>query len=105
MEALHPTYSRVRVSAAVEEQLLIHKTSPVYPPEAKAKHIEGTVTLAIIVDKQGGVIDLKSVSGDPVLVPAAMSAVKQWRYEEYVLDGHPVEVETTVQVNFRLDQQ
>ena len=96
------TYTRVRVSAGVEEQLLIRKTSPVYPAEARAKGIQGAVTLLIIIDKQGRVMDVNSISGDPMLVPAAMNAVRQWRYKEYVLNGKPVEVETTAQVDFRL---
>ena len=94
------TLHRVRVSPGIAADNLIHKIVPEYPPKAKENHIQGAVVLHVIIDKQGQVIDLKTVSGHPDLVPAATDAVKQWRYNPYLLNGEPVEVETTVTVNF-----
>jgi TonB family protein len=94
------TLNRVRVSPGIAAGNLIHKIVPEYPLKAKENHIQGEVQLRIIIDKQGQVIDLKTVSGHPDLVPAATDAVKQWRYKPYLLNGEPVEVETTVTVNF-----
>ena len=78
------------------------KVPPVYPPDAKDQGIQGAVVMAMIVDKQGNVANLRLISGHPVLVPAAIEAVKQWKYKPYLLNQTPVEVETQVQVNFTL---
>ncbi|MGC2479012.1 MAG: energy transducer TonB, partial [Candidatus Sulfotelmatobacter sp.] len=60
------------------------------------------VVLRAVIDKQGNIQDLQLVSGHPMLVPAAIEAVKQWRYRPYLLNGQPVEVETTITVIFTL---
>jgi protein TonB len=93
---------RVRVSQGVSTGLLIRKVSPVYPEAARAAHIQGGVVLSTIFDKEGKVSSVKPVSGPPELVPAAMDAVRQWRYKPYLLYGNPVEIETTVLINFTL---
>lgn len=93
---------RVRVSQGVTTGLLIHKVQPVYPPLAKAARVQGEVLLKAIIDKQGTIQDLQLVSGHPMLVPSAIEAVKQWRYRPYLLNGQPVEVETTITVIFTL---
>ena len=93
---------RVRVSSGVSSGLLVKKVAPAYPPDARAALIQGTVVLQARIDKQGSVANLILVSGDPMLAPAAIEAVKQWKYRPYLLNGEAVEVETTIQVNFAL---
>ena len=97
-----PTVQRVRVSAGVTDGLLIHRVEPIYPPVAQQAHIQGTVVLAALIDKGGNVQSLQVVSGHPLLVRAAIDAVKQWRYQPLLVNGQPIEVETTVTVNFHV---
>jgi protein TonB len=96
------TPQRVRVSAGVQQGLLIHKVTPNYPPLAKQARIQGTVILQALIGKDGSIQNLHVVSGHPMLTGSALDAVKQWRYKPYFLNGEPVEVETTVNVNFSL---
>jgi protein TonB len=93
---------RVRVSQGVSKGLLMYRIEPTYPPIARAAHIQGAVVLAAIIDKDGSIQNLQVVSGHPMLAPAAIEAVKQWRYKPFLLNGQPFEVETTVTVNFQL---
>ena len=93
---------RVRVSAKVTERLVQKRVAPDYPQEAKDKHLEGSVVLTVMVDKRGNVTDAKLFSGEPIFAPAAIDAVKKWKYKPYLLNGEAVEVETTIQVNFVL---
>jgi protein TonB len=92
----------VPVSTGTAEGLLIHKTLPVYPPIAIAARAEGTVILAATISKAGTIENLRIVGGPPLLQRAALDAVSTWRYRPYLLDGQPVEVETTVNVVFTL---
>jgi protein TonB len=94
--------TKLRISSADEEVRLIHQTKPVYPPIAVAAHVEGTVILAATISKTGSIENLRVSSGPPLLQKAALDAVETWRYQPYVLDGNPVEVETTVSVTFTL---
>jgi protein TonB len=93
---------RVRVSQGVTQGLLVHKVPPPYPTLARSARIQGDVVLKAIIDKQGNIQDLQLVSGHPMLVPSAIDAVRQWRYRPYLLNGQPVEVETTITVIFTL---
>jgi protein TonB len=93
---------KVRVSSGVAQGLLIHETKPVYPPLAMQARIQGTVLLQAVVAKDGTVQDLRVVSGHPLLVKAAMDAVRLWRYKPYRLNDQPVEVDTEIIVNFTL---
>lgn len=95
---------RVRISQGIAQGLLLKKVNPQYPPEARDEQIQGTVVLQVIIDKEGDVANLVAISGDSALVPAAIDAVRQWKYRHYLLNGTPVEVETQVQVNFTLAQ-
>lgn len=81
---------------------LIDRVQPLYPAIAKAAHIQGAVVLIAVISRDGTIQNLQVISGHPMLVKAAMEAVKQWRYRPYVLNGQPVEVETQVTVNFVL---
>jgi periplasmic protein TonB len=94
--------TRVRVSSGVSNGLLIRKVNPVYPPLARQARISGTVLLQAQISKDGSIENLQLISGHPMLAPAAIEAVKQWKYKPYLLNGEPVEVDTQVQVNFTL---
>ncbi len=96
------TPQRVRVSSGVSTGLLLRRVNPNYPPLARQARIQGTVILQAEISKTGDIQNLRLVSGHPMLAPAAIEAVKQWKYKPYLLNGEPVEVETTVQVNFTL---
>jgi len=93
---------RVRISQGVTKGLLIHRVEPTYPPLARAARVQGEVVLTAIIDTNGDIKNLQLVSGHPMLVPSAITAVKQWRYKPYLLNGQPVEVETTITVIFAL---
>jgi TonB family protein len=95
---------RIRVSSGVSQGMVISRVSPVYPPEAKAARVQGQVVLQVAISKTGDVSNLRVVSGDPLLTPAAMDAVKQWKYKPYILNGNPVDVDTQVNVNFTLSE-
>ena len=95
---------RVRVSQGVSQGLLIYRVEPKYPPIAQQAHIQGIVILTAVIDKDGIIQRLQLVSGHPMLATAAIDAVKQWRYKPYLLNGQPVEAETTVTVTFRLQR-
>jgi len=92
----------VRISTMVQEGLVFQKTKPVYPPIAIAARVQGTVVLAATISKNGVIENLHVMGGPPLLQQAALNAVSTWRYRPYLLDGQPVEVETTVNVVFTL---
>jgi protein TonB len=96
------TPQRVRVSSGVSSGLLIRRVNPTYPPLARQARIQGTVILQAQISKDGSIENLQLVSGHPMLAPAAIEAVKQWKYKPYLLNGEPVVVDTQVQVNFTL---
>ncbi len=96
------TPQRVCVSTGVSTGLLIRRIQPNYPPLARQARIQGTVVLQAEISKEGTIQNLQLISGHPMLAPAAIEAVKQWRYKPYLLNGEPVAVETQVVVNFTL---
>jgi protein TonB len=93
---------KLRVSGGVQASKLISQPKPIYPPIAKQARIQGTVVLAASISKNGTIENLKVVSGHPMLTQAALDAVRNWRYQPTYLNGEPVEVETTINVNFNL---
>jgi protein TonB len=93
---------KINISAGVAQGMLIQKTTPNYPPIAKAARVSGTVVIQAKISKQGTIEDLHVVSGPAMLQQAALDAVKTWRYRPYLLNNEPVEVETTVNVIFTL---
>jgi protein TonB len=99
-----PTAAHASVHASKEEMtaLVLKKVPPEYPEGAKKAHIQGQVILRAIIGKDGDVENLQVVSGHPQLAPAAIEAVKQWKYRPYLQQGQPVEVETEINVNFTL---
>jgi len=98
--------SPVRVGGKVMESNIIHKVTPIYPADAKARRIQGLVTLKVLIDKSGTPTNLEPVNpdADASLIAAAIEAVSQWRYKPTLLDGEPVEVTTTIDINFTLNQ-
>ena len=93
---------RVEVEKRVSHGFLLTRVDPVYPPMARQARIQGTVLLRAVINKEGSIEELTLVSGHPLLVQAAIDAVKQWKYKPYLLNSEPVEVGTEIQVNFTL---
>lgn len=96
---------RVRVSESVMRSLVVKKVDPVYPPLARQARIQGSVILQVKINKSGDVENVQLFSGHPMLAPAAIDALRQWKYKPYLLNGEPVEVETRVTVNFTLPEK
>jgi protein TonB len=92
---------RIRVSSGVVAGLIIRKVEPEYPPIARTARIQGEVVLNAIISKEGTIENLTVESGHPLLIPAALAAVRQWRYRPFFVSGEPVEVETRVIVTFK----
>jgi protein TonB len=92
----------LRISEGVAQGFLVHQVKPVYPAVARQARIQGTVMLQAIIGKNGSIENLRVVSGHPMLAPAAIEAVRQWRYRPYTLNRVPVEVQTEITVNFVL---
>jgi TonB family protein len=92
----------IRVSSGAMRGNLISKVDPVYPADARAAGIQGSVVLRAVISKTGTIEDLKVVSGPVELTASAIDAVKQWKYLPYLLNGEPVEVDTTITVNYTL---
>ena len=82
------------------EAYLVHRVQPEYPPLAKSVRIQGEVVLQAVISRNGTIENLQVLSGHPMLVRAAVDAVRQWRYRPYLLNGEAVEVETQITVNF-----
>ncbi len=83
---------------------IINRIQPVYPPLARQTRISGTVRLHAIIGKDGTIQSLEVMSGHPLLQQAALDAVRQWRYQPTLLNGDPVDVDTTIDVIFSLNQ-
>ncbi len=96
--------SPLRVGGQVAEANLIHRVDPVYPPLARQARVQGTVEFSAVISKEGRVERLQLVRGHPLLVNAAREAIVQWRYRPTMLNGQPVEVVTSITVNFTLAQ-
>jgi protein TonB len=93
---------KLRVSSGVADGLKVHDVQPTYPQMARIAHIQGDVLLQATISKSGVIENLRAVQGHPILIQAAMDAVKQWKYKPYILNGEPVEVETTIKVQFHM---
>ena len=93
----------LRLSESVVQAQLLSRIEPRYPPLALETRTQGTVRLRAIISRDGRITALEVISGHPLLVQAALEAVRQWRYRPTLLDGEPVDVETSITVNFQLD--
>jgi protein TonB len=94
----------LRVGVGVQAAKLIFGPKPGYPALAKAARVQGVVRLLAIISREGVIENLQLVGGPPLLVQAALAAVRQWRYQATLLNGEPVEVTTEIDVNFTLSQ-
>jgi protein TonB len=99
-EAVQP---KPHISSGVMEGMLINRVLPVYPVPARAMRIAGRVRLQATISRDGTIENLHVTSGPVLLQQAAIDAVKQWRYRPYLLNGEPVEVETTINVDFTMN--
>ncbi len=95
---------RIVVGGAIQQSKLINQVRPEYPALAMQARIQGTVRLNLVILNDGSVGHIQVISGHPLLVPPAIEAVKQWKYQPTLLNGEPVEVQTTADVNFTLEQ-
>jgi TonB family protein len=94
---------QLTVSAAVMSGNLLTKAVPVYPPAAKKAKIQGTVVLSVVIGDDGNVKNIQVVSGPNELQQSSIDAVRQWTYKPYLLNGNPVEVNTTVNIVYSLE--
>jgi TonB family protein len=92
----------MELTPAAAEDSLIHRVEPEYPEQARQKQIQGAVVLEARIRPDGTIESLKVVSGQPLLVDAAMASVKQWRFRPHQINGKPAEMQTTITLNFRL---
>ena len=97
---LPPSSAPRKISKGVMDAMLIHRVQPEYPLAARVMRLSGTVNLRAIIGTDGSVREVQPLSGNALLVNAALSAVKQWRYQPTRLSGEPIEVETYITVNF-----
>jgi len=81
---------------------IISKVTPIYPAKARAANIHGDVVLHATIDKDGKISGVQVMSGDEMLAPAAIDAVRQWRYKPMLSDGEPMEVDTIITITFSL---
>ncbi|HLJ40033.1 MAG TPA: energy transducer TonB [Candidatus Acidoferrales bacterium] len=93
---------QIRVAADVEAKMLQHEVAPIYPAIAVAARVQGTVTLHAVIGPDGSIKELQYISGPPLLMRAAMNAVKQWKYKPFLLNGQPTEVDTSIPVVFAI---
>ena len=91
---------RIQVVEKLNCNQLVKRVRPVYPQEARKRGIRGTVLLEALITKTGQVQDTGVLRGDPLLVPAAIEAVRQWRYTPCVLHSEAVEVKTQIEFHF-----
>jgi protein TonB len=98
-----PTLQRIEVNSEVQQGKLLVAIPPRYPPLAQRSRIQGTVRLEAVIAKDGTLIEIKALEGHPLLIEAAIEAVRNWRYLPTVFNGNPVEVQTLIDVDFRLN--
>jgi TonB family protein len=94
-------FGRTQIDAQTAEEQATKKVEPQYPPAAQAAKIQSDIIIHVLIDKKGHVAKVKTMTGDPALVDAAMTAAKQWQYEPFYLNGKPIEVETNILFKFR----
>ena len=92
----------LELAAAEADSRIIYKIAPEYPDMARKGHIEGPVSVRIVINTQGAVEKMTPLKGNPFLLIAAMNAVQKWRYRPYLVNGAPVEFQSIVTVKFSL---
>jgi TonB family protein len=93
---------RIKVGGNVQSAMVLQKVPPVYPADAKAARVQGIVQLAAVIGIDGTMQELRAISGPAELIQSSMDAVKQWVYKPTLLNGNPVQVETTIDINYTL---
>src|SRR5205823_366282 len=102
--ALHAEeVKKTPVISVLEQGVVISRVQPLYPQIAVRNRVQGIVHLNAVITPYGKLDELRVLSGHPMLAQAAVDAVRQWKFRPYVLNGQPIEVQTEVIVNFRLD--
>jgi periplasmic protein TonB len=96
-----PTKRLVRAGSLVKPPRQTYSVDPEYPALALQAHVSGTIVVDAVIDERGNVVEARAVSGHPLLIAAALRAVRQWKYEPTSLNGQPVSVELRVEVHFR----
>jgi len=96
---------RVRIAENMAEAHIAHRVPPIYPSEALTQRLEGSVVLHTVIAPDGTVQSVDATSGNSVFIPAAETAVRQWRFDPVLLNGQPVTIDTTITVQFRLAAQ
>lgn len=92
---------KIHVGQGVTQGFLIKRVQPEYPSKARKRGVQGAVVLRVVITKTGDVEDVEVISGDELLVPATVKAVKKWKYKPYLLKGEPVAIKTTITFNFQ----
>jgi TonB family protein len=100
----HPAATMVRIGGNVQAAKLVNRVQPVYPSVAREERLQGTVSIRVVIAKDGGIREIQNVRGACSLAKSAVEAVRQWRYAPTLLSGNPVEVLTEITVTFELRQ-
>jgi periplasmic protein TonB len=100
----HPTLAKPPIVSVMMQGNLIHRVDPVYPAIARTTGVQGTVLVRALISRDGRIEQAQVASGSPLLSPAALEAIRQWKYRPYVLNGSPIEVETEITVSFVLQR-
>ncbi len=101
-EAEPPVIKRYRPGGNIVAAVPIRRVEPVYPQIAIQARISGKVELEAVIGIDGRIHELRALSGPPLLIPAAVNAVKEWLYKPYLLNGDPIEVVQSIIVTFNL---
>jgi protein TonB len=99
-----PVLGTLNISEGISRKFISRKVQPSYPEAALRLHLGGAVLLLATVGKEGNILAVKTVSGEPLLAQAATNAVRQWKYKPYVLNGQSVEFQTQVTINFKASE-
>jgi protein TonB len=92
----------IHVSREVMQSLLVKRVNPHYPDDAREAHLQGSVVVQAVIGKDGAIKNVMLISGHPMLAPAALEAVKRWKFKPFLQNGQPVDVKTEVVVKFTL---
>ena len=103
-DVVPPPRPASRILSKLDPGQILRRVEPLYPAPARAARIQGEVVLRAVISRAGDIENLQAASGHPMLVQAAIEAVRQWKFRPYILNGSPVEVETQITVRFRLEQ-
>jgi protein TonB len=104
MNPVKPILAKPPLVSVMMQGNLVHRVEPVYPAIARSAGVQGTVLVRALISPQGHIEQAQVISGSPLLSAAALSAIKEWKYRPYILNGNPIEVETEITVNFVLSR-